>query len=66
MICREAGFPLGAEKVIHDADRPFGRGHGQIVMDGLNCTGEERSILDCSFNTDRECDNQEWVGVACK
>ena len=35
-------------------------------MDGLNCTGEERSILDCSFNTDRECDSQEWVGVACK
>ena len=68
VICREAGFPLGAKQVIQEDrwQRPFNRGHGQIVMDRLNCTGEEKSILDCSFDTDRDCGNEEWVGVICR
>ena len=30
VICREAGFPLGALRILREFDRPFGRGHGQV------------------------------------
>ena len=35
-------------------------------MDGLKCTGEEKSILDCNFSKKSDCGSAEWVGVICK
>ena len=46
----------------------FGHGTGQILLDELECTGSESSILECSFNpwTKHDCRNSEWAGVICK
>lgn len=47
----------------------FGSGYGQpIVLDDLQCTGTETSILDCQSSGlfHDNCGHTEDAGVACK
>ena len=46
----------------------FGEGCGRIVLDNLECTGEESSLLDCSHNRvfTHNCGHQDDAGVTCK
>ena len=66
MICKMAGYPLGAEQAYVGSH--FGNGNGPFLLDELNCQGHENSILDCKFNPWRQhdCRVSEWAGVVCK
>ena len=65
VICKEAGFPLGAqEAVLHSR---WGPGN-EILLDELKCKGTENSILECKFNPwkEHDCAPKEYAGVVCK
>ena len=43
----------------------FGQGSGPIVMDNVDCTGNEQSLIDCTHTTDHNCHHFEDAGVVC-
>ena len=47
----------------------FGRGNGQILLDGLRCTGSEVSLLTCPHDgigvSAYYCGHDDDVGVEC-
>ena len=46
--------------------RSFGPGSGKIVLDSVNCNGNEDSIVDCYFILyPKYCDHSRDVGVVC-
>lgn len=46
----------------------FGRGTGPILMDDVNCIGNERSLAFCPFQRfgQENCDHREDAGVVCQ
>ena len=47
----------------------FGEGSGPIFLEGINCIGNEDSLLNCSQDTPiglSACDHSSDVGVRCK
>ena len=59
--------------VYRDAERSyqeayFGTGIGDILLDELQCTGDENSILDCPHNGvgNNDCSHGEDAGVVCQ
>ena len=64
VICHQLGFG-GARKAYTSA--AFGPGNGKIWMDDVNCTGNERSLTECSHNGwgIENCDHSEDAGVLC-
>ena len=61
-----AGFSLGA-KMAHIGS-VMGHGSGDILLDELNCKGDEQTILECKYNpwTQHDCRIREWAGVTCQ
>ena len=47
--------------------RYYGQGSGLIWLDDVQCTGHERSILDCRANTIgvNSCRHRDDVGIVC-
>ena len=44
----------------------FGSGYSRpILIDGITCTGNEDNILNCSYDSVRNCDHSEDAGVIC-
>ena len=44
----------------------FGQGSGPIVLDNLNCDGDELSLLECDFDPDTsDCTHFEDAGLRC-
>ena len=43
----------------------FGVGTGDIVLDNVQCTGEEQTLLQCTTSTDHNCNHIEDAGVIC-
>ncbi|XP_041831255.1 deleted in malignant brain tumors 1 protein-like [Melanotaenia boesemani] len=45
----------------------FGRGHDQVWMDDIECTGHEKSLAECPHKGfgDHDCDHSEDAGVMC-
>ncbi|XP_075939995.1 scavenger receptor cysteine-rich type 1 protein M130-like [Anarhichas minor] len=64
VACRElnCGSALSVKYRSH-----FGRGHGQVWLDDLECTGHEKSISDCPHRGfgRHDCDHNEDASVVC-
>eukprot|EP00057_Strongylocentrotus_purpuratus_P020121 XP_011674595.1 PREDICTED: deleted in malignant brain tumors 1 protein-like [Strongylocentrotus purpuratus] len=64
VVCRSLGF-AGALEAVSSAG--FGRGTGTIVLDDVNCSGDESSLFECSNRGlgVNNCGHSEDAGVRC-
>ena len=64
VVCRQLGFP-GAFSAPTSAY--FGAGSGQILLDNVNCSGSERSIVNCKHRGwgVENCGHSEDASVIC-
>ncbi|XP_030853316.1 uncharacterized protein LOC115929142 [Strongylocentrotus purpuratus] len=65
VVCRSLGF-AGASEAVSSAG--FGEGTGIIVLDDVNCSGNESSIFECSNRGlgVSNCGHSEDAGVRCE
>ena len=65
IVCQQLGY---RDVVKAHREAYFGEGSGQIVLDNLQCTGREATLLDCQHNGKyvHNCDHQEDAGVTCE
>lgn len=63
VICRQLHFK--SYKSFHVSYQSYAAATGGIMMDNLNCTGNELTILDCSYNLNTNCDHSQTVAVEC-
>ena len=66
VVCRALGFPAGAKEVRFAAY--YGEGSGRILLDEVDCKGDESHLLDCvhSERNRHDCSHGEDAGVECK
>ena len=64
VVCGMLGYP-GAERASSSAE--FGQGTGEIVLDDVNCEGDENSLAECSHPgfLVNDCGHSEDAGVVC-
>lgn len=64
VVCRELGF-IGA--ITYYTGAYFGSGNAKILMDDVDCSGNEGRLRDCHFAgwNQHNCDRSEVVGIAC-
>ncbi|PIK36546.1 hypothetical protein BSL78_26621 [Apostichopus japonicus] len=64
VVCRELG--LGHAVEAHP-EAHFGEGTGPILLDNLQCNGDEDTIFDCGHSGigNHDCSNAEDAGVTC-
>ncbi|XP_048581917.1 deleted in malignant brain tumors 1 protein isoform X4 [Nematostella vectensis] len=65
VVCKSLGFP--AAKVFHRYAR-YGQGAGRILLDNVECTGSERSVVECPHQGwgVQNCHHSEDAGVECR
>ena len=65
VVCRELGFHGGAKEVRYSAY--YGKGSGPILLDEVNCKGNESHLLDCVHRgmNRHDCSHEEDAGVDC-
>ncbi|NP_999762.1 scavenger receptor cysteine-rich protein type 12 precursor [Strongylocentrotus purpuratus] len=64
VVCRQLGFPSANYAVAHAV---FGQGSGEIVLDDVECTGDEVSLIECQHAGlgTNNCGHSEDAGVIC-
>ncbi|NXK70383.1 LOXL2 oxidase, partial [Sylvietta virens] len=63
VVCRELGFGSAKEAVM---GARLGQGMGPIHLNEIDCTGFEKSVTDCKFNTESQgCNHEEDAAVRC-
>ena len=64
VVCRQLGFQVGT--AVTNAG--FGQGPGPILMDDVQCTGKEGTLVECPFNGfgNHNCSHSEDAGVVCE
>ena len=64
VVCKELGYP-GVEDTFVSGD--FGTGNGPILIDGVECSGNETSFFDCPSNEyyTNNCSHDQDVGIKC-
>ena len=65
VVCRQLGFP-GA--ISSEQAAGFGEGSGPTHLNGVDCGGDEVSILECSHDGvgNHDCSHLEGAGVICR
>ena len=65
VACRMLGFPFAVEATTNA--NTFGEGYGRIAFNGMECLGNESSLLECSHYDweEHDCTHSEDVGVRC-
>ena len=65
VVCQQLGY-RGAATAHQSAH--FGAGSGQILLDDLQCTGRESSLLECSHSgiNNHNCGHSEDASVTCE
>lgn len=66
VVCRSLGYLRGALTARGEAY--YGEGEGPILLDNVNCEGNETSIADCESNPigENDCTHREDAGVECE
>ena len=61
-------FKLFPMYVAHNDSMVYGAGSGPIFLDGLDCKGEETTLLECNPQPNRvfKCTHDDDVGVSCE
>ena len=64
VVCRQLGFP---DAVSAPGSAHFGAGGGQIWLDDVDCSGSERSIVNCPHSGwgVENCVHDEDASVIC-
>ncbi|KAM6149940.1 lysyl oxidase homolog 2 isoform 1-T3 [Erethizon dorsatum] len=63
VVCRELGFGTAKEAITGSQ---LGQGIGPIHLNEVQCTGTEKSIIECKLNTESQgCNHEEDAGVRC-
>lgn len=63
VVCRELGFGSAKEAL---SGSQMGQGMGHIHMSEIECTGFEKSLIDCKFNMHTpSCSHEEDAAVKC-
>ena len=44
----------------------FGEGNGSILLDDVQCTGNESTLLNCTHSSVSNCEHREDAGVKCQ
>ncbi|XP_052262075.1 uncharacterized protein LOC127865958 isoform X2 [Dreissena polymorpha] len=67
VVCRMLGF-TDTETAKYIQPSVYGPGNGNILLDSLNCLGNETDIADCSHQAweATDCSNSEDIGVDCR
>lgn len=62
VACAQLGYGFVQTRRIH-----FGDGAGQILLSGLECTGNEERLVDCQRDAEvrENCDHSADAGVQC-
>ena len=65
VVCRHLGYQGAA---IAHQNAHFGEGSGGIILNNLDCTGAETSLLRCSHNGlyNHSCDHDQDASVTCE
>ncbi|XP_063966830.1 uncharacterized protein LOC129277690 isoform X10 [Lytechinus pictus] len=65
VVCRALGF-VGALEAVPSAG--FGQGTGTIVLDDVNCSGDEATLFECAYPglEVNNCGHSEDAGVRCE
>lgn len=64
VVC--AQMKCGYAISVNGQGGPYSQGKGPILMDELNCTGQERSLWECpAVREDHDCGHKEDAGVVC-
>ena len=66
VVCRQLGYNLTSNAVAYTYAY-FGRGTGHIWLDGVECTGSENELLNCSHDGIgiHNCYHDEDASVLC-
>ncbi|XP_072051705.1 scavenger receptor cysteine-rich domain-containing protein DMBT1-like [Amphiura filiformis] len=63
VACRQLGFPSA---ISAHGSAVFGRSSGPILLDDLECLGDEASLQECSSADSHNCGHSEDAGVICQ
>ncbi|KAI8521059.1 hypothetical protein Bbelb_008130 [Branchiostoma belcheri] len=65
VVCRQLGYKNGAKMATKNSR--FGDGRRDFILDDVTCTGNERTLMECSHRGwwESDCDRNEVAGVVC-
>ncbi len=67
IVCRQLGFTGTGHQWIGNAGSTYGHGSGIFIMDDVQCTGSEDTLIQCPFLGWRKhnCGTSETLAVRC-